>query len=238
VRSQPALRWFYGAGRTRLRYWDEIALAVPEFKSGDLSAVCSTKKQTNTVHGDRYAFTMRLKQLIPTMELFGRGIRPIDDKADALDAYRYHIVIENHLAPHHWTEKLADAFLGLTLPFYCGCPNAGDYFPESSFIPVDVRDPDGAAVVIRNAIATRQFEQRLPAIREARRRVLHDYNLFAVIARELDARLVTPSRDLSGTPLYSRHASRRRSLRHTVRFALEHLTCTVRNRHRRSRRAA
>lgn len=111
VYTQPALRWFYGESKQRLRTWDEMAQSPPEQKTGDLSAVCSSKKQKNTVHADRYAFTMRMKELIPEMALFGRGVHPVDDKADALDPYRYHIVIENHHAPHHWTEKLSDAFL-------------------------------------------------------------------------------------------------------------------------------
>ena len=233
VYTQPALRWFYGDSPKRLRTWDEMIQSPPDQKIGDLSAVCSSKKQKNTVHADRYSFTMRVRELIPEMALFGRGVCPVDDKADALDPYRYHIVIENHLAIHHWTEKLADAFLGLTLPFYCGCPNAADYFPKDSFIPIDVRDPDGAARIIRNAIATQQFERRLPVIREARRRVLHEYNLFAVVAREIEQRAEIRHDDSSatatyGTRLYSRHASRKRSLLHTLRFTAEHLRMKLR----------
>ena len=52
-----------------------------------------------------------------------------------------HIAVENHIAPHHWTEKLSDSFLGYCLPFYIGCPNAADYFPEQSFIGLDIEDP-------------------------------------------------------------------------------------------------
>ncbi|MEZ6050382.1 MAG: hypothetical protein R3C02_03185 [Planctomycetaceae bacterium] len=49
--------------------------------------------------------------------------------------YRYHVAVENHIAEHHWTEKLADAFLGATLPFYFGCPNASDYFLPGELHP-------------------------------------------------------------------------------------------------------
>ena len=230
IYSQPALRWFYGESKNDFRTWDEMTQSPPEHKTGNLSAVCSSKKQKNTVHADRYAFTMRLKELMPEMALFGRGVCPIDDKADALDPFRYHIVIENHRAPHHWTEKLADAFLGLTLPFYFGCPNATDYFDPQSFIPIDVRDPDGAACIIRDAIATNQFERRLPAIRKARRRVLNEYNLFAVIARELEARFDASAKIDPKAKLYSRHASRKRSLLHTMRFGVEQLRTALRNR--------
>lgn len=238
VYTQPALRWFYGESKKHLRTWDEMTASPPEHKTGDLSAVCSSKKQKNTVHADRYAFTMRLKELMPDMALFGRGICPIDDKADAFDAYRYHIVIENHQAPHHWTEKLSDAFLGLTLPFYFGCPNVTDYFDADSLIPIDVHDPDGAARIIRDAIATNQFERRLPAIRKARQQVLNEYNLFSVVARQVEQRFDALAPVDPNARLYSRHASRRRSLMHTMRFSVEQIRMSLRNRQLKRRQKA
>ncbi|HSE78513.1 MAG TPA: glycosyltransferase [Alphaproteobacteria bacterium] len=223
VRTQPALRWLYGVGSQRLRTWDEMAASPPERKTVDLSAVSSSKKQRNTVHAARYEFTIRLKRSIPEMALYGRGIRPIDDKADALDGFRYHLVIENHIAPHHWTEKLADAYLGLTLPFYYGCPNAAEYFPAESFIAIDIREPDAAVRRIAEAIAAGEFERRLPAIREARRRVLEKYNLFAVIAGLVEQRFDATAAREPGALVYSRHRSRSRSPLHALRFALEHI---------------
>jgi hypothetical protein len=239
VYTQPALRWFYGDAPTRLRTWDQMVMEPPEHKTEQVSAVCSSKQQKNTVHADRYAFTMRLKQLLPEMALFGRGVCPIDDKADALDAFRYHVAVENHICQHHWTEKLADAFLGLTLPFYYGCPNADDYFPSDSYIPIDIHRPERAAARIQQAIDNNEYEQRLPAIREARRRVLEQYNLFSVVAhhaeRNFDANAVT-SLDAA---VYSRHRSRRRSLMHTLRFGVEQMRTQRRHRQlKRSRSAA
>ena len=87
----------------------------------------------------------------------------IEQKADALDPYRYHLAVENYIGPHYWTEKLADAFLGYTLPFYCGAPNAADYFPEESFIPIDINNFDGALETIRRAIADKEYEKTVAA---------------------------------------------------------------------------
>ena len=128
------------------------------------------------------------------------------------------MAIENFIGPHHWTEKLADAFLGLALPFYCGCPNATDYFPAESFIPVDLKDPQGGARIIRDAISNNEYEKRLPAIIEARRRVLFEYNLFAVISREIE-KLHASGFEGGGerTTIYSRHALRKGSLAVSLR---------------------
>jgi hypothetical protein len=45
----------------------------------------------------------------------------------------------------------------------------------------------------------------MPAIREARRRVLEEYNLFAVLAREISRRDADANAEPGGL-LYSRHA--------------------------------
>lgn len=183
--SQPALHWFYGMGREVLPF-DRIAGEPPLDKTRDVSMVYSPKAMRHTLHHHRARFMRWLVEHMPELDTFGRQTgRPLDDKADCLRAYRYHVAIENFVGAHHWTEKLADPFIGLSLPFYYGCPNAEDYFPADSFIRIDIHDPAAALEIIRAAIAGNEYEKRLPALLEARRRVLYEYNLFAVAAREI-----------------------------------------------------
>ncbi len=190
--SQPALFWYYGFNRNQMISYDQMISAPPLNKTRDLSTVCSSKQQRHTLHKRRYQFTQEIKKRVPSMEIFGHGVRAMDDKAEALDPYRYHLSIENYIGPHHWTEKLADAFLGVTLPFYCGCPNAAEYFPQDSFIPLDIDDVEGSAQIIRRAIQDGEYEKRLPAILEARRLVMERHNIFAVLSREIEARELLP----------------------------------------------
>lgn len=208
IYSQPALHWFYGIGRDHLVPYDTLAATKPPEKPRVISTVCSTKRQRHTLHRRRFAFTAAVQAAMPELDVFGKGVRPVDDKAEALDPYRYHIAIENHVAPHHWTEKLADAFLGFTLPFYAGCPDAAADFPAESVIPIDVHDPAGAVAIIRRAIADGAYEKRLPAILEARRRVLEEHNLFAVLAREIEKRHAEVARPEPPVVLRSRRALR------------------------------
>lgn len=192
IHSQPALHWFYGVGRDRTVPFDEMLAESPEGKSRDVSMVYSPKAMRHTLHYHRARFMRELVARMPELDTFGRhSARPLDDKAECLRDYRYHVAIENYFGEHHWTEKLADPFLGMALPFYFGCPNLADYFPEESFVRIDIHDADGAAETIRAAVANREFDRRLPAILEARRRVMFEYNLFAVAAREI-ARLHQP----------------------------------------------
>ena len=208
--SQPALHWFYGLGKKRMLGYDEMYHHPPLEKNKDLSTVCSNKQQKHTLNYRRYKFTWALKEKIPQMDVYGLGVHPIDDKAEALSAYRYHLAIENFIGEHHWTEKLSDAFLGATLPFYVGCPNAGDYFPEESFIPVDLGDVDGSSEIILRAISDKEYEKRLPHILEARRLVFEKYNIFSVLAREIEQRHSGTAGGAGGGIIYSRRMLRKK----------------------------
>lgn len=209
IHSQPALHWFYGVGSRETVPFDSMLAHPPLDKSRDASMVYSPKAMRHTLHYHRARFMHWLVQHMPELDTFGRETaRTLDDKADCLRDYRYHIAIENFIGEHHWTEKLADPFLGLSLPFYYGCPNAADYFPDESFIRIDIRDPAGALDIIRTAIANNEYEKRLPALIEARRRVMFEHNLFAVAAREI-ARLHRSNVQVEpGAAILSRRAMR------------------------------
>lgn len=207
--QQAANHWFYGNDPAHLLSYERMQ-AGPGPKTRMASMVGSPKAQRHTLHAARFAFMQRVQELMPELDVYGRGYRPLPDKAAALDDYRYHICLENHVSPHHWTEKLSDAFLGRCLPFYAGAPNAADYFPEGSFVPVDIRDPERAVALLHQAMQEGWYEQRLPLIEEARRRVLQEYHVFAVVERIIAAAGVeAPSG--SSAVLRSRHALRRRS---------------------------
>ena len=209
--QQAANHWFYGSGSQKWMAREEMLKGPTEAdKAHTISTIYSSKRQWHTMHAQRFAFIQRMRELLPEMDVFGRGATPMDDKAEALAPYRYHLAVENHIAPHHITEKLTDAFLGRCLPFYAGAPNAVDYFPEGSFIPIDIRDPESAAATIRTAIANDAWSERLTAINEARRRTLEDHHLFAVVARIIE-RSESSSRSAvqPGRVILSRHAWRK-----------------------------
>ena len=87
-------------------------------------------------------------------------------------------------------EKLSDSFLGKTLPFYSGCPNLGDYFHPLSFIPIDlvVVSCESAARKIKNAINSNEFEKRIEYINQSRKKIIDEYNIFAVISKIINER--------------------------------------------------
>ena len=106
----------------------------------------------HSLHAQRYQFTQQLKREAPKLEIFGHGLRPIQYKSEALEDYKFHLAIENYRGPHHWTEKLADAFLAGCCPIYYGCSNILDYFPEDPLILIDINKPSEAISILKKPL--------------------------------------------------------------------------------------
>lgn len=182
IRRQAGLLWYYGGSDDRGTY-DSLINTPPPPKTKLVSTVCSAKAMKHTLHSQRLAFTKRLMTDLPELDVFGYGMGHLDNKADAIDPYKYHLVIENHSCPHHWTEKLADAFLGYSLPIYFGCTNLNDYIPEGSYINLDIRNYEKSYSQIRSLLISDEYERRLPMICMAREMILKNYSTFSQLER-------------------------------------------------------
>lgn len=209
ITRQSGLLWFYGGSDERGSH-DALVAATPPEKSRAISCVCSTKAMRHTMHSCRLAFVRGLMDRdLPEIDVWGYGIRKLKDKADAIDPYRYHLAIENHACEHHWTEKLADAFLGFSLPLYFGCTNLDAYFPPESYIWIDIRKPNDALATIRKTLVDDPYEARLPAIIEARRRVLEEYATFPQLAHLIQERHSSPATSDSNAHILGRRKFRK-----------------------------
>ncbi len=223
MHRHPGLMWFYGLpfGEGNYITWDQMADTAPPPKIEKISTVCSERKGKVTLHSARFDFTRRLKTDIPELDIFGHGVKSMIDKSAALDSYMYHIAIENHVYAHHITEKLPDAFLGYSLPFYHGAANAGDYFPRESFIPVDINNYARARDIIRSHLANNEYLDRLPYITEARRIVLEKENLFAILNDKICDQEKKITGKTMGKVIYNRQSLRIRKPLAGIRSLLE-----------------
>jgi hypothetical protein len=170
--GHTALPWYLGPS------YDQLASADFPTKSQDISVICSNKAMVGG-HRRRLRFVEELQRLSP-MPRYGRGFRDLPDKWDGLAPFRYSVAVENSRHDHYWTEKIADCFLAGTVPIYWGAPNIKDYFPDDAMIVIDSLDPAEVARIIKAEATPEAYQRRLPALREAKRRVLEDYNLFEV----------------------------------------------------------
>jgi hypothetical protein len=163
-------------------YDELVALQPPEKR--DAVAVVLSRKSLLPGHRQRLRFVRRLKETLgDRLDVFGDGHRKIGLKADAILPYKYHLALENTVMPSYWTEKVADAYLGFALPFVSGPPDLARWFPEDSFVPIDLDHSDKAIETVVAGIEGGIYSGRLPAIIEARNRVLRDERLCPMIAR-------------------------------------------------------
>jgi len=172
VVGHTAQPWYLGPG------YDQLAAADFPAKTADISVICSNKAMV-AGHRRRLRFVEQLLEASP-MPRFGRGYHELADKWDGLAPFRYSVAVENSRHDHYWTEKIADCFLAGTVPIYWGAPNIRDYFPEEAMIIIDTLEPAEVARIIRANATPESYQRRLPALLEAKRRVLENYNLFEV----------------------------------------------------------
>lgn len=166
--------------------YDEIVgLPVPE-KTHNLSVVCSDLTLLPG-HKKRFAFVNQLIGFYRNrLDAFGRGIREIEDKFDALAKYKYSIAIENSFLNGYFTEKLFECFLTTTMPIYYGCPDLQNYFDDRSFIRIDINDFDSACDTVETIVKEDLFRQRLKYIQEAKRLYLERYFVFPALIRLIE----------------------------------------------------
>jgi hypothetical protein len=192
VQGHGALPAFFGmaysAGSWR-QVIDYTALVnLPAPRKRDVLSVVVSRKSVLPGHRRRLEFVRRLTAVLgPRLEIYGRGFREVQDKADAIRPFKYHLVLENTVMPSYWTEKLADAWLGYAFPIVSGPPDLTRWFPADSFLPIDISEPDAAIAAIVRAMADNLFDRRSEQIREARTRLMRDERLCPMIARVIAA---------------------------------------------------
>jgi hypothetical protein len=152
-------------------------LPVPE-KTRSISCIASGSKQL-AGHRLRISFVDMLRKQKPQIDFFGKGSNYLPDKLEGLLPYRFSIAVENTSAPYYFTEKINDCFLAFTVPLYHGCTNIARYFPEKSFIKIDITEPKKAIRIIEETLENDDWEERLSALQEARELVLNKYQPLA-----------------------------------------------------------
>ena len=164
-------------------------LLEPIEKTKLLSAVVSSSSWLDR-HRQRLDFALHVLPDAGPVDHFGRDLPPgpsvqgeLHDKADGLLPYRYTFNAENSLEPNYFTEKVLDAILCECLCFYDGCPNLEAFLDPETFVRVSMDDPEEAVAIMRRAIANGEWERRLPAIREQKRRLMEELNPLEIIRK-------------------------------------------------------
>ena len=173
------------------RTYDELEAAPYPEKTVELAWVTSNLRYLDG-HKVRMKFLEGLQASGIPLDLWGRGIRPLEVKWDVLAPARYAIAFENFGGGAYWSEKIMDCFLAYATPFYYGASNIERYFPPKSFIRLNPDDPH-VYERMRDAIDAGYHKEHMSALLEARELCLRKYNTLFYIAREILADEVPPS---------------------------------------------
>lgn len=175
--AHSAHHWFLERPFLKITDVSDIA------KTGLMSMVISSKQDTPG-HRKRWRFANILRDHFgERLDWFGRGVQELQSKKDGVEPYRYHIVLENCAVPHYWTEKIADAFVGNSFPFYWGDPRIAADFPADALLRIDPDRPDECIAAIESAIEQDLYSQRQEALAEARRRLVAEHHPYEVYRR-------------------------------------------------------
>ena len=188
VQKQFFNDWHFGLNYDDYSFsytFNELSKLRPPNKTRNISIVCSSLEQLPR-HVQRVKFIKAIKDHFGNkIDFFGRGFNFIPDKADALLDYKFHICIENSESKDLWTEKLADPYLAYTLPIYSGCSNINEYFPESSYLKLNIDDIHGSINILDNLLNNidSEYQKGFFSLTIARHKILNEYNIFSEIVK-------------------------------------------------------
>ena len=106
---------------------------VYEHKVNLVSMITSSKVMCSG-HRKRLELAISLKD---SVDLYGRGHRPIAAKEQGLASYLFSIAHENASYSGYFTEKVLDCFATGTIPIYWGDPDIGQIFNMDGIIMLD-----------------------------------------------------------------------------------------------------
>lgn len=154
-------------------------------KKNKICMICSDRN--DTLHSPRLVFAKKIKEMLgEDVDFFGRGIQNFDNIYDLLSTYEYCITFENDCLPNYFSEKLSDIFLCGTYPIYNGCTNVYDFFDKDALMAFDLTDVSQTVSQIRQILKDDLYTKNYDKIIEAKTKVLYDYNIFNLLAQNID----------------------------------------------------
>jgi hypothetical protein len=160
-------------------------LKVTDLNKENSMVWITSNQRSSKGHIARMDFLENIQDL-PFVNLYGRGIKPIDDKWGVLSNSKYAIAYENFQSDYYWTEKIADCFLSFSMPLYFGCNKISNFFPEGSFIQIDPKDKH-IRLFLKEIVSSNKWEENRDTIIKARELVLKEYQLFPFLTNLIKA---------------------------------------------------
>lgn len=109
------------------------------------------------------AKAMKYSGVVDTFGAFDGG--PAIKVAEALEDYRFSIVLENEISSYYFTEKILNCFASMTIPVYAGATKIGEFFNEDGIIVIDKTVPtDDIVAMVKKKCTKEAYEERKDAL--------------------------------------------------------------------------
>ena len=167
--------------KTYTQLCNEEIVKNPDY-TNILSTVLSAQYR-DPGHVKRIDFVKFLEKKGLTVHVYGdnkwtyknyKGSLPKYCKDDGILPYKYTFNAENNSIHNYYTEKLIDGILGECLTFYWGCPNVKEFIDERAYVQLSLSNFEQDYETIRKAIQDDWYTERLPYIREAKKKILNE----------------------------------------------------------------
>lgn len=174
--------------------YSELSRETPEKTKGTIISAVLSAKYSDPGHVLRIDFVKFLEKKGVVIHVYGdnkwgymnyQRPLPYHAKDDAIFPYKYTFNCENHSIPNYYTEKLIDGILGECLVFYWGCPNIRNFIDPLAYVQLDLDNFESSYKTIKKALEEDWHTQRLPHIREAKKKILNELQFFPRIEKLL-----------------------------------------------------
>jgi len=176
----------------RMKHYSDL-YNVPFPKKTGLLSWITTGDYFLPAEKERIDFMKRFTYEYPgVLDLYGRNTGefdlssidsykgPVECSRDALEPYEYTFAFENIREPNYMSEKFNDAILGGCIPIYWGMTNIGNYYPEGSFVEIDITEENAPEKVMKILESTYR-EEHLKELYEARDLLLNKYQFWPAL---------------------------------------------------------
>lgn len=161
----PAYGVWYGTER----YGGKMDELSYQKKTKEVSIISSDKTMSE-LHKLRYSLARKYINS-SKVDAYGKACnRYIAMKSDALEKYRYSIVVENEITSYYFTEKILDCFASMTVPIYIGATKINEFFNGNGIIRLGLDEIDQLDNII-DQCTKRDYEERIEAIKDNYNRV-------------------------------------------------------------------
>lgn len=119
--------------------------------------------------------------------LYGKGTKNGEKSKDILSKFKYTVIVENYKEDNHFVEKITDAILLETLPFYYGASKIFDnkFIHPMSVINININNLEETVNIIKKSIKNKEYEKRLKFIKLSKKNLINGSNNIPSILNNL-----------------------------------------------------